>query len=249
MNAAPLRVLVVVPAWNEAATVAQVVAETRHHGYEVVVIDDGSTDGSAHEAARAGAATVRLPINLGVGGALRCGFRFALDRGYDAVVQVDADGQHPIHAIDDLVKEATNSGAHLVIGSRFVADEAGMRVGRLRRLVMAGMARTASRAARVRITDSTSGFRVIREPLLSEFARTFPAHYLGDTYEAVISAGRAGYTVREIPIAMRDRAYGQSSASPLAAARLTLRALAVATTGLHFPIRPIATITSARRVD
>jgi hypothetical protein len=104
---------------------------------------------------------------------------------------------------------------------------------------MAGMGRIASRATGARITDSTSGFRAIREPLLSEFARTFPAHYLGDTYEAVITAGRAGYTVREVSVAMRDRAHGQSSASPLAAVRLTLRALVVAATGLHFPIRPI----------
>ena len=239
MSLAPQRVLVVVPTWNEAATVAGVVAEVHSHGYDVVVIDDGSTDGSAHEAARAGAATVRLPINLGVGAALRCGFRYAVDHGYEAVVQVDADGQHPVAAIDTLVEAATATGAHLVIGSRFVAEEAGMRVGRLRRAVMAGMARTASRATGTRITDSTSGFRVIREPLLSEFARTFPAHYLGDTYEAVMTAGRAGYSVREVAVAMRDREHGQSSASPLAAVRLTVRAVVVAATGLHFPIRPL----------
>lgn len=239
MSTAPLRVLVVVPAWNESATISSVVAEVRSHGYDVVVVDDGSTDDSAHEAARAGAATVQLPINLGVGGALRCGFRFAVDHGYDAVVQVDADGQHPAPAIETLVQEAAATGAHLVIGSRFATAASGMHVGRLRRAVMSGMARTASRATGTRITDSTSGFRVIREPLLSEFARTFPAHYLGDTYEALVSAGRAGYTVREIPVAMRDRTHGQSSASPLAAVRLTVRALVVAATGLHFPIRPL----------
>jgi glycosyltransferase involved in cell wall biosynthesis len=228
-----------VPTWNEAATVADVVAEVRSHGYDVLVVDDGSTDRSLEEAARAGAATVRLPVNLGVGAALRCGFRFAVDHGYEAVVQVDADGQHPSQAIDALVDEATGTGAHFVIGSRFATGDAGMRVGRLRRTVMTGMARIASRATGARITDSTSGFRVIREPLLSEFARTFPAHYLGDTYEAVISAGRSGYIVREVSVAMRDRAHGRSSASPIAAVRLTVRALVVAATGLHFPIRPI----------
>lgn len=245
------KVLVVVPAWNEAVTVGAVVGEVRGHGYDVLVVDDGSVDDTAVEAAKAGALTVRLPVNLGVGAALRCGFRFAVTHGYDAVVQVDADGQHPAHAIDALVDAAVATGAHLVVGSRWAADDAGMRVGRVRRAVMNAMARTASRAAGVTITDSTSGFRVISEPLLSAFAVSFPAHYLGDTYEAVISAGRAGYTVREIAVAMRDRSHGRSSASPLAAARLTFRALVVAATGLHFPLRPAgdATRSAGWRVD
>jgi hypothetical protein len=103
---------------------------------------------------------------------------------------------------------------------------------------MAMLARSASRATGTAITDATSGFRIISEPLLSQFARTFPAHYLGDTYEAVVSAGRAGYVVREVPVVIVDRAHGQSSASPLAAVRFTLRAVIVAATRLHFPIDP-----------
>jgi glycosyltransferase involved in cell wall biosynthesis len=232
------RLLVVIPAWNEEASVGSVVAEVRAAGHDVLVVDDGSTDETAARAERAGAFVVRLPLNLGVGAGLRCGFRFAVERRYDAVVQVDADGQHPVSAIPALLRVAQESDAHLVIGSRFAEGQPGMQVGRLRRAVMVMLARSASKAARTRLSDSTSGFRLIRQPLLGEFARTFPAHYLGDTYEAIVSAGRAGYLVREVPVEMRDRAHGLSSASPIASVRFTLRAVIVAGTGLHFPLRP-----------
>ena len=113
-----------------------------------------------------------------------------------------------------------------------------MHVGRLRRVVMAMLAGSASRACGTRISDATSGFRIIREPLLGEFARSFPTHYLGDTYEAIVSAGRAGYVVREIAVTITDRKFGSSSASMLAAIRFTVRAVIVATSRLQFPIDP-----------
>lgn len=238
MTEGPSRILVVMPAWNEAASVASVVADVRRHGFDVLVVDDGSTDATSELAAGAGAATLRLPVNLGVGAALRCGFRYAVAHGYDGVVQVDADGQHPAGSIVRLIEEARATGAHLLVGSRFAAEEAGMRVSRLRRVVMGILARSASRAAGTRITDASSGFRLIREPLLSQFARTFPAHYLGDTYEAVVTAGRAGYMVREVAVTMTDRAHGTSSVSPVQATQLTLRAAIVAGARIHFPVDP-----------
>lgn len=233
------RPLVIVPAWNEARTVAAVVDEVRSYGYDVLVVDDGSTDTTSAQAEGAGATTLRLPVNLGVGAALRCGFRYAVEHGYDTVLQVDADGQHPADSIALLREEADATGAHLVTGSRFAADTPGMRVGRIRRAVMSMLARSASRAAGTRLTDASSGFRLVREPLLSQFARSFPSHYLGDTYEALVSAGRAGYLVREVPVVMREREHGKSSASPVAATRFTLRAMIVAGTGLHFPIERV----------
>ena len=236
MTRPPSRTLVVVPAWNEGPTVASVVADVRGHGFDVLVVDDGSTDDTAARAEQAGAATLRLPVNLGVGAALRCGFRYAVEHAYDGVVQVDADGQHPPASIRVLLDAAAETGAHLLTGSRFASGEAGMEVSRLRRLVMGVLARSASRATGTRITDASSGFRLIREPLLSQFARSFPAHYLGDTYEAVVTAGRAGYVVREVSVEMRDRSQGRSSVSPVEATKLTLRAAIVAGAHLHFAV-------------
>ena len=231
-----MRLLVVVPAWNEEPSVGAVVDEVRAAGFDVLVVDDGSTDGTGRAAELRGATVLRLPINLGVGAALRCGFRYAVAQGYDAVVQCDADGQHVPSAIHDLVQAQNESGAHLVIGSRFHSDSGGFEVGFIRRSVMKLLARSASRATTSQINDATSGFRLFSEPLLSAFARQFPAHYLGDTYEAVATAGRAGFRVIEIPVEMRARQHGESSASPLAAARLTIRALVVVGARLHFSI-------------
>jgi glycosyltransferase involved in cell wall biosynthesis len=232
------RVLVVVPAWDEEASVGSVVEGLRGHGYDVAVIDDGSSDATAARARAAGATVVRLPVNLGVGGALRCGFRYALDRGYDVVVQCDADGQHPPDQIARVLEAQAATGAHLVIGSRFLGDEPGMTVRGDRRLAMRLLARIATRAARRPVTDATSGLRAIARPLLDEFARSYPVHYLGDTFEAIVVAGRAGYHVTEVGVTMAPRLHGLSSARPLAALAFVGRALVVSLGGLGFEVRP-----------
>jgi glycosyltransferase involved in cell wall biosynthesis len=229
--------LVVVPALNEESSLASVIAEIKSCGYEVLVINDGSTDGTADVAHASGARLLDLPINLGVGGALRAGFKYACERNFQAVVQVDADGQHPADEIVHLLNEANSSGAHLVIGSRFLSDATSMEVGRVRRFVMRLLARSATNATQSPITDATSGFRIIQQPLLTEFSRTFAVNYLGDTYEALIAAGRAGYVVREIPAALRPRQNGESTASLVQAVTFTLKGLAVTALRIHPRIR------------
>ena len=229
--------LVVVPALNEESSLASVIAEIKSCGYEVLVINDGSTDGTADVARASGARLLDLPINLGVGGALRAGFKYACERNFQAVVQVDADGQHPADEIVHLLNEANTSGAHLVIGSRFLSDGTSMEVGRVRRFVMRLLARSATNATQSPITDATSGFRIIQQPLLTEFSRTFAVNYLGDTYEALIAASRAGYVVREIPAALRPRQNGESTASLVQAVTFTLKGLAVTALRIHPRIR------------
>ena len=231
--------LVVVPALNEESSLASVIAEIKSCGYEVLVINDGSTDGTADVARASGARLLDLPINLGVGGALRAGFKYACERNFQAVVQVDADGQHPADEIVQLLNEANASGAHLVIGSRFLSDCTSMEVGRVRRFVMRLLARSATNATQSLITDATSGFRIIQQPLLTEFSRTFAVNYLGDTYEALIAAGRAGYVVREIPAALRPRQNGESTASLVQAVTFTLKGLAVTALRIHPRIRTL----------
>jgi glycosyltransferase involved in cell wall biosynthesis len=226
-------VLIIVPAFNEAASIGDVINELKLQSYDILVVSDGSTDATARIARENGARVLDLPINLGVGGALRAGFRFAIAENYSAVVQVDADGQHPANEIADLIAAANTHQAHMVIGSRFISSGTSMQVGFTRRMVMRVLARSSSKATGITITDTTSGFRIITKPLLAKFAHSFPTNYLGDTYEAVVAAGRAGYKVVEIPAALRERAAGESTASIYQSVSFTIKGLVVALLRLH----------------
>ena len=226
-------VLIVVPAFNEAASVGSVLRNLRESSFRVLLVNDGSTDDTAGMARNAGVDVLDLPYNMGVGGALRAGFQVAVERGYKAVIQVDADGQHPVEEIELLIRAANSTDADMVIGSRFLSDKVAMDLGLTRRMVMRFLARSASRAAQTSITDSSSGFRLIREPLLSEFSRTFSANYLGDTYEAIVMAGRGGFVIHEIPAGILERQAGRSSASIFQSVQFTLKGIGVALLRLH----------------
>lgn len=220
-------VLVVIPALNEERSIGTVLRECREAGYQCLVVNDGSTDDTESVARTEGAAVISAPFNLGIGVALRAGFIWAARNGFRTAVQCDADGQHSPAMIARLVQAQQTSDAHLVIGSRF-AEQNDYPVGRLRRLVMKGLAKRASTATGTQITDASSGFRCIHGSLLAEFARIYPSDYM-DSYEALVAAGRAGYRVVETFTPMRERTTGTASNSPIRAAFHTLKVL---TTGL-----------------
>lgn len=233
-----MRVLVALPAFNEAATVAGVVSEVRaaRPDAAVLVVDDGSVDDTAAVAAAAGAEVVRLPFNVGVGGAMRTAFLYAMRHGFDAVVQVDADGQHDPAHIDDLLA-AVGAGIAVVIGARF-AGAGSYEVRGPRRWAMGMLARSLSRISGTRLTDTTSGFRASDRRAIALFARAYPAEYLGDTVESLVLATRAGLPVSQVPVAMRDRQGGRASQDPVRASLYLGRAvlaLAVALTRRRTP--------------
>lgn len=209
------RPLVLIPALNEEQSVAAVVASARRLGYEVCVVDDGSSDQTSHRAREAGAHVLRLPVNVGIGGALRCGFRWALSQGYDAVIQVDADQQHDTAEVGPLLDAMRSTGAEMVIGSRFMTGSGEYEVKRARRVAMATLSRRVARITGVRVLDSSSGFRVIRRPLLDRFASDYPVEYLGDTVEALVDAGHTGAKIVEQPVAMAQRTTGEASSGTL----------------------------------
>jgi glycosyltransferase involved in cell wall biosynthesis len=234
------KVVVVVPAFDEEACIGEVVNKVRNGGYSCTVVDDASTDRTAEIAAHAGAVVIRLPINLGVGGALRAGFRHAVDNGADTVVQVDGDGQHPAEQIGALLERLDTGDLDMVVGSRFAPGGASAPQSNLRRAAIRVLSATLKRRGGVTISDPTSGFRAIRDPLLSAFASDFPHHYLGDTFEAYLVAGRRGYRIGEMPVEMQARQGGQPSAALPASVRAMLRALTVPFTGCSFDLPPRA---------
>lgn len=211
------RVLIVLPALNESGNVGSVVAKVKAAmpAAGVLVVDDGSTDDTSAKALAAGAQVARLAVNLGVGGAMRTGFRYAVRHGYDVVVQVDADGQHDPEELAALLRGLEE--ADIVIGSRF-AGKGDYKVGGPRRWAMVVLSFVMTRLAKTRLTDVTSGFKAAGPRAVSLFARNYPAEYLGDTIESLVLALRAGLVVKEIPVVMLERQSGTPSTSPVRSA-------------------------------
>jgi glycosyltransferase involved in cell wall biosynthesis len=209
--------LVVMPAFNEEESVADVVAEVEAKlpGITVLVVDDGSLDRTAEVAKAAGARVASMPFNMGVGGAMRLGFQYAKENGFPVVVQIDADGQHDPDGVPSLL--AALDEADLVIGARF-SGQGDYEVKGPRRWAMAVLSRVLSRVVQAPLKDTTSGFKANGPKAVALFAHSFPAEYLGDTVEALVIAGRAGLTVTQVPVAMRPRAAGQPSHNPIKAA-------------------------------
>ena len=231
MNGAPTlatRVLVIIPAYNEEESLPRVLDEltTTVPTADVVVISDGSLDRTAAVARRAGVAVVELPFNLGIGGALRAGFKYAVRNGYARAVQFDADGQHDPAEIPSL-ELGLDAGADLVIGSRFAAGgEVTYRVGRSRRAAMTVLARFVRALIHRDLTDTSSGFRGFSRRALEYFARTYPVEYL-DSVEALVMADAAGLAIDEVPVRMRERMSGQPSARSFRLVYYYLRLLVV----------------------
>jgi glycosyltransferase involved in cell wall biosynthesis len=207
----PGRCLAVVPAYNEADNVATVVATLHHEApaFDVVVIDDGSTDDTARSAERAGARVVRLPFNLGIGGAVQTGFTYARENDYDFMVQVDGDGQHDPGEIAALQKAMAKSpGMDMICGSRFVTDT-GYVAPISRRTGIHVFAFLLSRLVGQTVTDPTSGFRLYNRRAIELFANDYPHDY--PEVEAVLMLHHHRLRMQEIPVRMFQRGGGVSS--------------------------------------
>lgn len=218
------RTLVITPAWNEAETVGQTIAEifALDQGYDVLVVDDGSKDDTAEVAEAAGAMVLKLPFNMGVGGAMRAGFKFAQRFDYDAAIQVDADGQHNPQDIASVV--AGLDTADISIGARF-AEKGDYKVSGPRHWAMVFLAKVISAIARTRLTDVTSGFRAANRRAIAQYIDHYPAEYLGDTIDSLVVAIKSGCSVTQVGVAMRPRQGGTASHNPWKSAIYLLRSV------------------------
>jgi glycosyltransferase involved in cell wall biosynthesis len=226
-----MRILVIVPAFNEEEALPATLAELRdvRPDLDVVVVSDGSTDGTARVARAAGVSVIELPFNLGVGGALRTGFIYAVRENYDAAIQFDADGQHDPACIKTLT-EAMDAGADVVIGTRFGEESAHYDVGHTRRRAMRLLQHTVRMLSGKRYTDTSSGFRLFNREAVLFFSRNYPTEYL-ETVESLILAVFEGYDVVEVAVDMRPRAGGVASARGMKLAYHYVRLMLVLSSG------------------
>jgi glycosyltransferase involved in cell wall biosynthesis len=221
---AAVRRIAVVPAYNEERNIGRLLAELRSLDpeLEVVVVSDGSSDRTPEVAAAAGAHVVRLPFNLGIGGAVQTGFRFAWEGGYDLAVRLDGDGQHDPAQLREVVEPVVSGEADLAIGSRFIG-EGGYRSSAARRVGIRVLARVVSWIAHQRLTDTTSGFQALNRKAIGLFAADLPHDY--PEVEGLVMAVRHKVRVREVPVTMREREHGRSSIGTLGSVYYMIKVL------------------------
>jgi glycosyltransferase involved in cell wall biosynthesis len=228
------RKLAIVPAYNEEATVASVVGELRRHApdFDVLVVDDGSTDATGQRARDAGARVLRMPFNLGIGGSVQAGYQYALEGDYDYAVQVDGDGQHDPRELRKLTAVLhARPEVHMVTGSRFLCvDEEGHRSTRSRRAGIAIFAKVLSWITGEPVTDPTSGFRMTNRRGIELFARDYPHDY--PEVEAVLMVHAHRLVADEIPVEMRPRRSGRSSINSTQSAYYMLKVVLAVFVGM-----------------
>ena len=205
------KILAIVPAFNESGNIQRTLNEIKSAPFsvDILVVNDGSTDTTAAEAKAAGGRVISLPFNLGIGGALQTGFRFADKYQYDFAVQIDGDGQHEVSHLEALFAPVFRGEADIAIGSRFIKPFLGYRSSFVRRIGIHFFAYLISFLTHYEITDPTSGFRAFNRKAIKAFARYYPQDF--PEPESIVVAKKCGMKIVEVPVEMRKRRAGQSS--------------------------------------
>jgi len=203
------RVLVAIPAYGEEKSIGEIVSSIRRKlPYDIVVVDDGSLDGTAAAARDAGAITLGLPCNLGIGGAIQTAYQYARDQGYDALVRIDADGQHEVLDIPIVLDPVLQGDADAVIGSRFLGEKE-YRISIPRIFGIRFFRWLVRWNTGYRVTDPTSGFFAINRRLIDFYSHQYPSDY--PEVDAYIIMHRLKARTMEVPVRMYERAEGKSS--------------------------------------
>ncbi len=226
----PSRVAIV-PAFNEEGNIGRVVDELRAFDpdLDVVVVSDGSVDRTAEVAAAHGAHVLRLPFNLGIGGAVQTGFRYAWENGYELAVRCDGDGQHDPSELPKVLAPVLAGEADIAVGTRFGSDD-GYRSSATRRLGIRVLAAVVSAIARQRVTDTTSGFQALDRRALALFASDYPHDY--PEVEGMVMTIKHRLRLREVPVRMREREHGRSSITAIRSVYYMARVLLALFVGL-----------------
>ncbi len=209
-----MKILIIIPAYNEEESLPGVIQDLRAHipHADLLVVNDGSRDGTARVARGMGVRVLDLPFNLGIGGAVQAGYLYADRKGYDVAVQFDGDGQHIAQEIWKLIRPLKEGAADIVIGSRFLMP-GNYKTSVFRMLGIAIFSFVLSRIMGTVVTDSTSGFRAANRTVIGFFARNYPDDY--PEVESLVMLHKASFRTMEVAVAMRERTGGKSSITPL----------------------------------
>ena len=207
-----MKKLIIIPAFNEESNIEKTVTAIQKNaqGFDYVIINDCSTDRTKQICAEKGYNVVNLPINLGIGGAVQTGYKYALERDYDVAVQVDGDGQHDPEFLNEMADYLMENELDMVIGSRFIEKE-GFQSSKLRRVGIVFFSKLIKLLTGTLITDPTSGLRMIGRNTMALFAADYPRDY--PEPESVVAVIRRNMKVKEIPVVMKERQGGVSSIS------------------------------------
>ena len=204
------KVLIIIPAYNEAENIERVIDNliNNYSQYDYVIINDGSTDATKRICNNRHYHVLHLPVNMGIGGAVQTGYRYAWENGYDMAVQIDGDGQHDVASLEGMIGCMEEEKADCVIGSRFVEKE-GFQSSGLRRIGIQFLSILGVILTGVRVRDITSGYRLVNRRFIGIFAQDYPADY--PEPEAVVITAVHGGKIREYPVVMKERENGTSS--------------------------------------
>ncbi len=204
------RALIIVPAYNEEGNIEKTIFDIRDYAkeFDYIVLNDCSRDNTYNICKTKGFDVINLPINLGIGGAVQTGYRYALENNYDYVVQFDGDGQHSAKYLSKMLNEFENSDVDVVIGSRFL-EKKGFQSTGVRRIGISVISFLIKILTGRTITDPTSGMRMVNAKLIKRFADDYPSDY--PEPESVVSVLKDGFKVKEIPVIMNERECGSSS--------------------------------------
>lgn len=207
-----MKKLIIIPAFNEESNIEKTVTAIQKNaqGFDYVIINDCSGDSTRQICEKKGYNIVNLPINLGIGGAVQTGYKYALEHGYDVAVQVDGDGQHDPEFLSTMAEHLMDNGLDMVIGSRFIEKE-GFQSSTLRRIGIIFFSKLIKILTGTLITDPTSGLRMIGRNAMALFAVDYPRDY--PEPESVVAVIQRGMKVEEIPVIMKEREGGVSSIS------------------------------------
>jgi len=219
-----MKIIIIVPAYNEEKSLPGVIRDLCDHvpHADILVVNDGSRDSTERVARDLGVMVLGLPFNLGIGGAMQTGYRYAERNGYDIAIQFDGDGQHVASEVKALVDMLQQGKADIVVGSRFLR-RGEYRPSFFRKLGIWIFSTVLSAILGMRVTDTTSGFRAANRRVIEFFSRSYPEDY--PEVESLVLLHRAGMTIGEVPVVMRDRTEGSSSITPIRSAYYMIKVL------------------------